>query len=73
MKFKNVKANEVIAKFYFDNHPDIKKDYNPEDYDFVNALFFDSFDALVRFSYRKIYPSMTQEQIECFIDTVIYK
>lgn len=69
MKFENVKANEVIAKFYFDNHPDrnvsklIDKSYD-------NAIddFFTEFDNIV----RSYYPNVTTDQIDYFIDTQVY-
>lgn len=69
MKFENVKANEVIAKFYFDNHPDnnvmklLDKSYD-------NAIddFFAEFDNVV----RNYYANVTSEQIDYFIDSQIY-
>lgn len=69
MKFENVKANEVIAKFYFDNHPDdnvIK--YLDKSYDDAIDDFFAEFDNVV----RNYYANVTSKQIDYFIDTVIY-
>ena len=69
MKFDNIIANQEIADFYFQNHPDSAK-HLLTDFEHTIAIdnFFNAFDRV----FRQHYANASTADIDYFIDSQIY-